>query len=252
MKVRMMLRYIYADSLHEFPLLKHSMFRDRADQFAHRLGWNVKVNALGEERDEYDDLNPLYVIWQLPDGTHGGSMRFLPTVEKSMVNDHFSHLLGGGAITSPQIWECTRFCMKRGISGQVAAALMLGGSELMENFDINHFVGVFDARMVRIYRRIGACPEILGSAGHGRERISVGLWGFSNQKRDQILVRSGIDRRESKSWFQFSFTEKLTTRDSTEGRRWRPVETTKKTFDDIPGQHIVAKIHRGNAERSWV
>ena len=40
------------------------MFRDRAEQFSQRLGWAVSVNASGHERDQYDELNPLYVIWQ--------------------------------------------------------------------------------------------------------------------------------------------------------------------------------------------
>ena len=31
-----------------------------------------------------------------------------------MVNDHFPHLLGDGVITSPVIWECTRFCLAQG------------------------------------------------------------------------------------------------------------------------------------------
>ena len=61
-----MLRYVYADELHKFPKLAEGMFRDRADQFKTRLGWDVHVNEKGEERDQYDDLNPLYVIWEEP------------------------------------------------------------------------------------------------------------------------------------------------------------------------------------------
>jgi acyl homoserine lactone synthase len=34
-----MLRYIYGDSLHHFPHLRDTMFKDRADQFKNRLGW---------------------------------------------------------------------------------------------------------------------------------------------------------------------------------------------------------------------
>jgi N-acyl-L-homoserine lactone synthetase len=37
----------------------------------------------GQERDRYDDLNPLYVIWQEHDGRHAGSMRFLPTTGRT-------------------------------------------------------------------------------------------------------------------------------------------------------------------------
>ena len=43
-----MLRYVYADELHKFPKLAEGMFRDRADQFKTRLGWDVHVNEKGE------------------------------------------------------------------------------------------------------------------------------------------------------------------------------------------------------------
>ncbi|MEL6416981.1 MAG: acyl-homoserine-lactone synthase, partial [Pseudomonadota bacterium] len=149
-----MLRYVYATDLHKYPELARTMFEDRADQFKSRLGWDVRVDSLGHERDVYDALNPLYVIWEEPDGRHGGSMRFLPTVGRTMVNDHFGHLTTG-PIVSPFIWECTRFCLARGAGRHVAAALTLAGGEIMKNFNVDHFVGVFDARMTRIYRLIG-------------------------------------------------------------------------------------------------
>ena len=81
-----MIRYIYGDELHRYPRLARSMFLDRAVQFRDRQGWDVIVNEAGEERDEYDALNPLYVVWERADGTHGGSMRFMPTTGRTMVN----------------------------------------------------------------------------------------------------------------------------------------------------------------------
>ena len=117
--------------------------------------------------DQYDALNPLYVIWQGEDGRHGGSMRFLPTVGRTMVNEHFLHLTNGVRIESPLIWECTRYCLAPGAGPQVAAALILAGGEILQGFGLTHFVGVFDARMIRIYRRIGAEPEVLGWQGEG-------------------------------------------------------------------------------------
>lgn len=200
-----MLRYVYADQLHRFPKLRDSMFRDRADQFKTRLGWDVTVNAAGEERDEYDDLNPLYVIWEQADGSHGGSMRFLPTTGRCMVNEHFLDLTDGVKIQSANIWECTRFCLARGVESRVAAALMLGGGELMEAFDVAHFVGVFDARMVRIYRRIGSSPDVLGSVGTGREQISVGLWEFSDEAKGRVAQAARISPELSRLWFDRSF-----------------------------------------------
>ena len=200
-----MLRYIYGTDLHTFPALRDAMFRDRADQFKTRLGWEVSVDATGVERDRYDDLNPLYVIWEEPDGSHGGSMRFLPTTGPVMINDHFGHLTGGVPIASPRIWECTRFCLSRGAGSHVAAALMLGGGEIMQNFDVDHFVGVFDARMVRIYRMIGSSPEVLGSEGTGRSQISVGLWQFDPDAKAAVAQRAGVSPQLSRQWFDRSF-----------------------------------------------
>ena len=54
-----MLRYVYGEELAKFPLLRDTMYRDRAHQFVTRLKWDVSVNSAGEERDEYDALNPL-------------------------------------------------------------------------------------------------------------------------------------------------------------------------------------------------
>lgn len=200
-----MLRYIYADELHQYPELAKAMFQDRADQFKTRLGWEVSVDENGEERDQYDALNPLYVIWEEVDGSHGGSMRFLPTTGPVMVNEIFGHLTGGSPITSPLIWECTRFCLARGAGSYVAAALMLGGGEIMTAFGIRHFAGVFDARMVRIYKAIGSSPEILGSEGTGRDRISVGLWEFSQEARDKVAARAGVSQELSRLWFNRAF-----------------------------------------------
>ncbi|MFK7940249.1 MAG: acyl-homoserine-lactone synthase [Roseovarius sp.] len=199
-----MLRYIFADQLDTYPTLRDSMFRDRADQFKIRLGWEVTVDENGFERDEYDDLNPLYVIWQNKSGHHGGSMRLLPTDGPTMICDHFSHLIGTVPVVSPQIWECTRFCLQRQAEPHVAAALMLAGGEVMRNFGIEHYVGVFDARMERIYRAIGSEPQILGSEGSGRDRISLGLWRFTNDARARVARRSKLSPEVSQLWFERS------------------------------------------------
>lgn len=200
-----MIRYLYADQLNHFPKLRASMFRDRACQFRDRLGWEVTVDEDGFERDAYDALCPLYVIWENPDGTHGGSYRLLPTTGDCMVNDHFAHVMGGAPLRSPFIWECTRFCLSRGAPGPVAAALVLAGAPFVQAFGIRHVVGVFDARMVRIYRMIGASPEVLGAVGEGRECISVGLWAFSADAEARVSKAAGISADQIQRWFARSF-----------------------------------------------
>lgn len=198
-----MLRYLYADELHSYPLLRDTMFRDRGAQFHARLGWEVTFDEeTGQERDQYDEVNPLYVLWERPDGSHGGSMRFLPTTGDTMVNDHFLNLTDGVEIRSPFIWECTRFCLAPGAHGRVSAALMLGGLELGLRFSLSHAIGVFDARMVRVYRRLGWGPTILGCDGESRDAISVGLWAFEPELRPRLLKKAGVEAGLSRLWLE--------------------------------------------------
>lgn len=207
-----MLRYIFADKLHHYPNLRDTMFLDRADQFRTRLGWEVAVSENGEERDQYDDLNPLYAIWETEEGTHGGSMRFLPTTNTTMLNDHFVHLLNDAPLKNAGIWESTRFCLARGASPQVSAALMLGAIEIGVGMDLDFLAGVFDARMVRIYRRLGWSPVVLGTQGEGRDAISAGLWHCSENVADHLARKADIPRALSRTWFHTAMQDLTRTR----------------------------------------
>ncbi|MCT4609844.1 MAG: autoinducer synthase [Pelagimonas sp.] len=200
-----MIRYIYGNDLHKFPQLARSMFKDRAAQFKIRHNWEVTVDADGYERDEYDAENPLYLIWQNPDGSHGGSLRLMPTVGRTMVNDHFTHLTDGVRIESPLIWECTRFCLAPGAHPGVAAALMLAGGQIMEEFGVEHFVGVFFGSMVRVFDRIGSKPDVIGTEGKGRAAISIGLWDFTPEAQARVAKTAGVTPELNKRWFEMSF-----------------------------------------------
>lgn len=202
-----MLTYVYADQLACDQRLERSMFTDRTVQFRDRLGWEVTVDERGYERDMYDAENPLYVIWKTPDGLHGGSMRVLPTTGPCMANDHFSHV-AGGRIVSPLIWESTRFCLSPRAgdqTGRISAALMLAACEIGMNFGLKHGLGVFDARMERVYARIGWPPDVLGSDGEGRNRVSVGLWEFGQDIRQRLCLRAHVSPQLSLHWFNASF-----------------------------------------------
>jgi len=204
-----MIKYIYADQLANFPKLKDSMFKDRAEQFGVRHGWNVKVDENGYEIDGYDSLNPLYAIWEAPDGSHGGSIRVLPTVGQTMVNDHFQHL-SGLRIVSPVIWECTRFCISPRLTegqSEVAAALILAGCELGLRFGLESSVGVVYSHTLPIYRRIGWIPEVIGTDGEGREEIAVCLWPINAEVKANICRKSRIAPESVEYWFDTSFPD---------------------------------------------
>ena len=132
-------------------------------------------------------------------------MRFLPTTTETMVNDHFTHLTDGVAIRHPMIWECTRFCLAEGAAPRVSAALMLGGMDVGLGFYLTDAIGVFDARMVRLYRRLGWEPTVLGTCGQGRSAISVGLWAYDAAARPALLSRAGISPELSRLWMDRAF-----------------------------------------------
>lgn len=200
-----MIRFITAAELPNYPRLQETMFKDRADQLHRRLGWDVSVNADGWETDQYDALNPLYVICEDAYGEHLGSMRFLPTTGRTMIREHFSDLLDGRDICDPAIWECTRFCLGPNANPLVAGKLMSAGGEILKGFGLTGFAGVFDERMVRIYRRIGSGPEILGHTGTGKDRISVGVWRFTSDARLRVAKRSGMSVGLIEHWFKRHF-----------------------------------------------
>ena len=201
-----MIRYLYASQLDAHADLAADMFRDRAAQFRDRMKWDVTVDELGWETDQYDALDPLYVIAEDENGNHAASMRFLPTTGRTMTGEIFPHLIGGAPIRSPLIWECTRFCLSptaaAGSQGaQVASKLLLGGMLLGLEMGTTHSLGVFDRPMVRVYRRLGWSPEILGTA----DGISAGLWTLSQDVADAFCEKLGIDAAEARGWLDAAF-----------------------------------------------
>ncbi|WP_112322021.1 acyl-homoserine-lactone synthase [Oceanibium sediminis] len=206
-----MIRYLYANQLSQYPRLAETMFRDRASQFIDRLKWDLQTSAEGWELDEYDRMNPLYVILEGADGAHAASMRCLPSIGRTMVNDHFRHLNHGIAIRAPFIWECTRFCIAPGACSAAvnrAGALMLAGQELGLRFKLTRALGVYDASMIRIYHNIGWVPEFIGAEGEGHDRICLGLWAFSPELRDRVAEKAGLDPAIAAGWFDAAFPER--------------------------------------------
>jgi acyl homoserine lactone synthase len=197
-----MINVIYAADLYRLPLLAASMYRDRAVQFKERLGWAVNVDEYGHEFDDYDDLNPLYVILQNARGEHLGSGRLMPTTGRTMLNDHFQELTGGVSIESPLIWETTRFCVSPRVSADrrlavsAPATLLWAGCEIALRSGIEFYAGVFAEPMLRIYKAAGWMPEVLGSRYTREGTICAGLWEVTATTRDRLAVRARRSGKE--------------------------------------------------------
>ncbi|HZZ59901.1 MAG TPA: acyl-homoserine-lactone synthase [Roseiarcus sp.] len=148
------------------------MFRNRAEIFGERLGWEVVVKD-GRERDRFDDLDPLYLISVDPmTGTYWGSLRLLPTTGPNMLRDVFPQLLEEGEVVeSATIWESSRICAvaadgqpqrtKNGV-GYVLSELIAGIGEVALLAGLTQIVSVFDARILRVLKAVGCEPEVIG------------------------------------------------------------------------------------------
>jgi N-acyl-L-homoserine lactone synthetase len=163
------------------------MFRARAAVFHGRLGWSVNVHQ-GMEYDRYDEEeNPVYVVSTDGHGSHLGSLRLLPTTGETMLRNEFAGFFSEPVdVISSAVWECTRFCVHcptpenaRGAGQRVSSELMIGLCDLALSSGIKHIVGLYEAHMTRVYRRIGWPPETLARARPEIGKLIVGIWDAS-------------------------------------------------------------------------
>ena len=73
------------------------MRRLRATVFGGRLAWDVSVTA-GEERDQYDDCRPTFLLAIADGGKVAGCVRLLPASGTTMLEQTFPQLLDAGSL----------------------------------------------------------------------------------------------------------------------------------------------------------
>jgi acyl homoserine lactone synthase len=194
-----MLKLIEGSYASFFPKEMDAMFRNRAETFAERLGWEVVVKD-GYERDRFDDLNPLYLVSVDPVAErYLGSLRLLPTTGPNMLRDVFPQLLEEGeAVESATIWEASRICTissegysGRGICSIVLRELIAGIAEVGLIAGLTQIVAVFDERLLRILKAVRCNPEIIG-----RPRLIGGTMSYAALFGEELLdvvASLGID-----------------------------------------------------------
>ncbi len=196
-----MIRLIQGVDAAAHPAETNAMFRARAATFQDRLGWQVSVKN-GLEVDRYDALNPLYLI-SVDGGTAKGSLRLLPTSGPNMLGECFGSFFDDSVnISSPTIWECTRFCVHPGSNKEEVSPtgamrttweLMLGICEVALLAGLTHIQGVYSESMIRVYKRTRWSPTpVAKSKQPGSPVIYVGLWDVNEEVLNRMRRVSGI------------------------------------------------------------
>jgi N-acyl-L-homoserine lactone synthetase len=190
-------------NFHLFQAELDGMFRLRKRIFCDQLGWDVKIQD-GRERDEYDDLDPVYIV-SLDERTREvrGSVRLMPTTGPHLMKDVFGPWFEEPIILeSATIWEVTRFCVDtpwlrghytpRGLN-LVTSELIVALSEVASNIGLTQLTALCHHGMVKALKRAKCPHEIIGiSDVPSTGRVYLGLWDVSPEITAFLQSTTGL------------------------------------------------------------
>lgn len=142
----------------------------RAHVFKDRLGWDVTVDK-NREADEYDALDPTYVLVVTPDATKVvGCARLLNGMGPTMLGRTFPVLLDGEPMPRhPNLIESSRFCID---TEQVDSGTARG----LHTATLTLFAGILEWSIGNGYSEVATVTDlrfekILGRAGLPFDRL---------------------------------------------------------------------------------
>ncbi|MEX0347983.1 MAG: acyl-homoserine-lactone synthase [Paracoccaceae bacterium] len=198
-----MILVIDALNKHLFKNILDDMFQLRARVFGGRLGWEVNVED-GKEIDDFDHLDPAYVVGLNDDGNVVSCVRALQTTGPHMLADVFSAILDGEPpIRSASVWESTRFCVDtnrltrgkdRNSVSYATCELMIGSLEFARQSGIKDIVTVIDPVMDRVLKRSDNAPYgyVGKKVGMGKVPALAALLDCSEDRINRVREFSGI------------------------------------------------------------
>lgn len=170
---------VQAHEYHKHTQLLDQSFRLRKRVFADRLGWNVSISGHCE-RDRYDDLHPVYLLWCDDEREQlYGSVRLMPTTGPTLLYDVFRDTFPEACdLIAPGMWEGTRMCIDEEAIARdfpdirpdrAFCLLLVALCEVALDNGIHTMISNYEPHMKRVYQRAGAAFDELGrSDGFGR------------------------------------------------------------------------------------
>jgi acyl homoserine lactone synthase len=178
------------------------MFQLRARVFGDRLGWDVQIEN-GRERDQFDDLNPAYLIGLNNLGNVISCVRALQTTGPHMLSDVFQSILNGEPpLRSATIWESTRFCVdtvalqneNTSLVSIATCELMIGSLEYAKKSGIADIITVIDPVMNRVLKRSNCAPyDYIGIVAQmGKVPAMAALLDCTDERIARVRAFAGI------------------------------------------------------------
>lgn len=184
--------------------LLDKMYRLRARVFFQELGWDVKVRD-GREVDEYDEFNPVYLVWTDPGKSIlFGSLRLLSTTGPTLLHDVFRRTFPENmSLSAPSIWEGTRLCVDQDAlathlpsvdSKRGFCLMLLALCETALKNQIATLISNFEPPTKRLYKIAGAPLSFLGCAdGYGRRPVCAGSFEVSQATLERMRNTQKIE-----------------------------------------------------------
>ncbi len=139
------------------------MFAFRHEVFYRRLGWEVQTRYQ-LEYDEFDDMDPVYMVAEDDDGEIEGCWRLLPTTGAYMLRDTFPQLLRGEPVPDDDhVWELSRFAVavhedagaQQAQLNDVTLEMIRKVYDFAVSHDIHEYVTVTSVALERLLKRTG-------------------------------------------------------------------------------------------------
>lgn len=195
---------VQANEYHKYPTLLQQMFKLRKKVFADQLNWDVPVEG-DYEKDSYDALNPVYLMWCNDEKTRlYGVVRLMPTTGPTLLYDVFRKTFPDViSFEAPGIWEGTRMCIDQELlskdhpeiePGYAFSLLLLALCEVAIKHGIHTMVSNYEPQMKRVYRRAGIDVNELGrSADYGKYPVCCSTFEVSKQVLATMRSKLGVN-----------------------------------------------------------
>jgi acyl-homoserine lactone synthase len=108
-----MIDIIHSGNARQFGELLDRQFRLRHEVFVGERGWSRFDVDGTHEKDQYDNDNAVYLVAANDDGIVAGGFRLYPTSLPHMLSEHFPGLVDGVLIQRSDVFELTRFAMRK-------------------------------------------------------------------------------------------------------------------------------------------
>lgn len=181
---------------HLAPRVMDAVGRYRHKVFVETLGWEL-VTEHGQERDQFDGEETIYLAARDESENIIGTGRLLPTTGPYLLGDVFPELMGGAEVPrDPRVWELSRFAAVdftsplAGALGQFSSEVTIGlfhsALNVAEENGAERIITVSPLGVERLLRRKGikahraAPPKIVG--GHPIFACWIDIAGSDRQR----------------------------------------------------------------------